>query len=87
MRGLAMAAVLVGLAIGPASAGWFSDEVPPPDGMKLSEIIAMIEGQGLTPITEVEFEGGTWKIEVHQADGREIDLAVDPKTGRIIMRK
>ena len=87
MRVIAIATVLLGLTAAPASAGWFSDEVPPQDAKKLSEIIRMIEEQGLATITEVEFDDGAWKIEVHQPDGREINLKVDPRTGQIISRK
>ncbi len=83
--------LMIGLAVmlsaWSASAGWFSDETPPENAKKLSEIVKALEDQGLGGITEIEFEDGVWKVEVHQANGTEIDLRVDPMTGEIKSRK
>src|SRR5262249_55498972 len=70
-----------------AQAGWFSDERPPDGAKKLSEIVKALEDQGLGGITEIEFEDGVWKIEVHNPDGSETDLRVDPLSGQILPRK
>jgi hypothetical protein len=78
---------LIGLSIASAGAGWFSDERPPAGAKPLSEIIRALEEQGLGGITEVEFDGGVWKIEVHNLDGSEVDLRVDPISGQIQTRK
>lgn len=85
--GMAVVVVVIGLSAWPAAAGWFSDEKPPAGAKPLSEIIKMLEEQGLTVITEVEFEDGAWKIEVYQPDGRELDVKVDPMTGQIQSRR
>jgi hypothetical protein len=85
--GIAVASVLVGLAMSQARAGWFSDEQPPAGAKPLSEVIKVVEDQRLGAITEVEFEDGVWKIEVHKPDGGEIDLRVDPISGQIQARK
>jgi uncharacterized membrane protein YkoI len=77
----------VGASIASARAGWFSDETPPAGAKPLSEVIRMLEDQGVRTITEIEFEDGVWKIEVHQPDGTEVDLKVDPMTGQIRSRK
>jgi len=79
----AMAAVMIGLALGSARAGWFTDERPPLDAKKLSEVIQAVEARGLGAITEIEFDDGVWKIELHGADGTEINLKVDPMSGEI----
>jgi hypothetical protein len=78
---------LIGLSMGTAHAGWFSDERPPAGTKPLSEIIRALEDQGLGGITEVEFDDGVWKIEVHQPDGKELDIRVDPMSGQIQSRK
>jgi len=70
-----------------ARAGWFLDERPPAGAKKLSEIVKALEDQGLGGITEIEFEDGVWKIEVHQPDGRETDLRVEPLSGQILPSK
>jgi hypothetical protein len=78
---------LIGLSMGTAYAGWFSDERPPAGAKPLSEIIRALEDQGLGGVTEVEFDDGVWKIEVHQPDGKELDIRVDPLSGQIQSRK
>jgi hypothetical protein len=62
---------------------WFSEETPPADAKPLSEIIKALEDQGYKTITEVEFEDGKWKIELHQTGGKEVWLKVDPMTGTL----
>jgi hypothetical protein len=66
-----------------AHAGWFRDETPPPNAKPLSTIIKTVEERNYGTITEVEFEGGKWEIEVHQAGGKEIEIHVDAISGQI----
>lgn len=79
-----IAFALLGLSAS-AQAGWFSDEdeTPPSRAKPLSEIIKTLEDQGYRTITEVEFEDGAREIEVHQDDGEELELRVDPETGEV----
>jgi len=79
---LAVAITLVGLSTS-AHAGWFSDETPPANAKPLSEVIKALEDQGYRKITEVEFEDGVWEIEVHETDGKEIKLKVNPVSGEV----
>ena len=79
--------LMIGVSALSARAGWFSDELPPSGAKKLSEIVKALEDQGLDGITEIEFEDGVWKIEVHRPDGSEIDVRVDPVSGQILSRK
>jgi hypothetical protein len=67
-----------------AHADWFTDEVPPANAKLLSEVIKSLEDQGYRTITEVAFDDGKWEIEVHHADGKELDLKVDAVTGQIV---
>ena len=66
-----------------AQAGWFSDESPPANAKPLSEIIKSVEDKGYKTITELEFDDGVWKVEVHQPDGKEVHIKVDPVSGAI----
>jgi hypothetical protein len=85
---VAAAAVLVVAGAGAAAAGWFSgEELPPPNAMKLSAVIKLLEDQGLSRIEEVEFEDGVWEVEVHQNDNKEVELHVDPLSGKIVKRE
>ena len=86
-RSWLVVALVISLTTMGAQAGWFSDERPPADAKKLSEIVKALEDQGLGGITELEFEDGVWKIEVHNPDGGETDLRVDPRSGQILSRK
>jgi hypothetical protein len=79
--------LMISLIVWRAHAGWFSDERPPANAKKLSEIVKTLEDQGLGGITEIEFEDGVWKIEVHNPDGSETDLRVDPVSGQILPRQ
>ena len=49
----------------------------------LSEIIKSVEDKGYKTITELEFDDGVWKVEVHQPDGTEVHIKVDPVSGAI----
>lgn len=69
--------------VGAAQAGLFSDESPPANAKPLSEIIKSVEDKGYKIITELEFDDGVWKIEVHQPDGKEIHIKVDPVSGAL----
>ena len=78
---------VIGMTVLSARASWFSDELPPAGAKKLSEIVKALEDQDLGAITEIEFEDGVWKIEVHNRDGSETDLRVDPLSAQILSRK
>jgi hypothetical protein len=87
-RWSAIVVVLVGVVeLVTGAAGWFSDEQPPAGAKPLSEIIKALEDQNIGVITEVELDGGVWKIEVHHPDGSESDLKVDPISGQIRSRE
>jgi hypothetical protein len=84
---LAIAGTLV-LASGVALAGWFSkEELPPANAKPLSIVIKSLEDQGYRNIEEVEFSGGVWEVEVHQASGKEVEFHVDPVTAQIVKRE
>jgi hypothetical protein len=74
MRILGTTLLIVALASATtmAHAGWFSEELPPANAKPLSEIIKAVEEKGYKTITDVEFDDGVWKIEVHQANGNEL---------------
>jgi hypothetical protein len=66
-----------------AFAGWFGDERPPVNGKPLSEIIKLVEEAGHKAIIEVEFEDGVYGIEALDAQNNEIELKVDPVSGKV----
>lgn len=58
-------------------------EIPPEGSIPLSEIIANLEINGHTWITEVEFEDGVWEIEFVSGDEK-YELEIDPMTGEAL---
>lgn len=58
-----------------------SDEIPPADAKPLSAIIKSIEDSGKGALTEIEFDDGLWKAELHNID-KKIKLKIDPRTGK-----
>ena len=66
-----------------AFAGWFGDERPPVNRKPLSEIIKLVEEAGHKAIIEVEFEDGGYGIEALDAQNNEIELKVDPVSGKV----
>lgn len=69
-----------------ARADWFKDEQPPANAKPLSTVIKNLEDKGMKTITEVSFDDGKWKIEVHQAGGKETTVRVDAMSGQIVAK-
>ena len=51
--------------------------------MTAAEVRARLEAQGYTNVHDVEFEDGVWTADAHSADGKRVDVSVDPKTGKV----
>lgn len=80
----ALAALIAAPAI--ALAGWFGDERPPANARPLSEIIKLVEEAGHKTIVELEFEGGVYEIEALDAQGKEVEIEVDPVSGKVSVK-
>jgi len=70
-----------------ANADWFTDETPPANAKPLSEVIKSVEDQGYKSIEHVDFDDDEWEIEVHQADGSEVELHVNAISGQITKKE
>lgn len=70
-----------------AKADWFTDETPPANAKPLSEVIKSLEDQGYKLIEHVGFDDDEWEIEVHQADGSEVELHVNAISGQITKKE
>ena len=51
--------------------------------MTAADVRAKLESQGYTNVHDVEFEDGVWTADAHSADGKRVDVSVDPKTGKV----
>lgn len=47
-------------------------------------VIARLTAAGYTDIHDVEFEGGVWKVEANDRTGADVELKVDPDTGKVL---
>jgi hypothetical protein len=57
-------------------------ESPPEGALRLEEILAKLDAEGITDVVDTDFRGGMWEIE-YMDDGEERELRVDPMTGEI----
>lgn len=48
-----------------------------------AQVRAKLEAQGYTNVHDVEFEDGVWTADAHSADGKRVDVSIDPRTGKI----
>lgn len=80
MYRFSMTALLLALAASPA----FADR-PPADALPLSQIVRMVEeGGDVDYIKEVDWDDdGHWEIEYVRQGGGQVEIDVDPRTGRI----
>ncbi|MGY0635179.1 PepSY domain-containing protein [Luteimonas sp. A478] len=56
---------------------------PGQDGMSEREVRDALAAAGYTDIDDVERDDGVWEADARDADGRRIDVRVDPRTGTI----
>lgn len=56
---------------------------PPTDGLKLSELLQVVEKAGYERIVEASFGRKAWEVEAYR-DGVKRELRVDPTSGEII---
>ena len=76
---LGVYAAAIGLLFGASPA---ASDTPPPGSKPLSEIAAIVEKSGYSPIEEAAFEDGSWEVEARQG-GTKYELRVDPISGEI----
>lgn len=78
---------VLGLALATAATTALAKQ-PPTGGeqqqaLTSTEITAMLGAQGYRNVHDVEFKDGAWKAEATSGDGKDVDLRIDPKTGRV----
>ncbi|MGX9719603.1 PepSY domain-containing protein [Stenotrophomonas acidaminiphila] len=57
------------------------------DALTAPQVRAQLEAQGYTKVKDLEFEDGMWKADATSADGRDVDVRLDPRTGRVYPEK
>ncbi|WP_313319055.1 PepSY domain-containing protein [Stenotrophomonas sp.] len=76
-RLLQSAALATALALAGASAAQAQDALTAP------QIRAQLEAQGYTDVKDVKFDDGMWEADATSADGKRVDVKLDPRTGTV----
>ena len=85
MRRMVTALTLIGtLALGAAAQAQDKPAIPPPNAMKLSAIIATVEGRaGFQYVYSVEWnEDGYYDVVYYTDDKAKVEMMLDPVTGK-----
>lgn len=72
------------LAIALAAAAGTSFAQNPTGNLTTTDVIRLVESAGYTNVRDVEFDDGLWDVEATAADGRSVDLKIDPTNGEVI---
>lgn len=49
-----------------------------------AQVIANLTAAGYTNLHDIDFENGVWKVEGHDPTGADVELKVDPNTGKVL---
>jgi hypothetical protein len=47
-------------------------------------VTAILTASGYTNIHDIDFEDGVWKVEANDSGGRDVELKVDPNSGKVL---
>ncbi|WP_303746875.1 PepSY domain-containing protein [Stenotrophomonas pigmentata] len=53
------------------------------DALTAPQVRAHLESQGYTDIKDVKFEDGMWEADATSADGKKVDVKLDPRNGTV----
>lgn len=53
------------------------------DALTAPQVRAQLEAQGYTNVRDVKFDDGMWEADATSADGKKVDLKLDPRTGTV----
>lgn len=78
------AGTVLALTLGLSGAA-FAQQAParPAQALTSAEVTSMLTAQGYRNVHDVKFEDGVWKADAESGDGKDLDLKVDPATGRV----
>ena len=90
-RGLRTTAVIVVAALGAGASLALAQTpaapaAPPANQLTLAEIESRVASEGLT-VKEIDVRDRLVEVEAYDANGREVDLVLDRRTGEILSRR
>lgn len=57
------------------------------DALTAPQVRTQLESQGYTRVKDLEFKDGMWKAEATSANGKDVDVRLDPRTGTVYPEK
>ncbi len=82
-RWLAPAVLATALALSAPLAAQEAGNAAAADTLTKPQVQAMLETKGYTKVHDIEFDNGMWEAEAESADGRNVDVRLDPRSGTI----
>jgi len=61
----------------------FAQDATPKEPLTQQQVRARLAEQGYTKIDDVKFEDGVWKADARSAEGHDVDVRLDAKTGQV----
>ncbi|MEQ8036213.1 PepSY domain-containing protein [Xanthomonas sp. WHRI 6106] len=55
----------------------------PAKALTSNEVTSMLTAKGYTKVHDVKFEHGVWTADARSGDGKDVDVHIDPVTGRV----
>ncbi len=93
---LSLSVAMIGMAIAPAFAQ-SADAATAPNAMPAEtkggtsltkpQVEQLLATHGYTKVDDLEFDKGLWQAKARSADGKDVDVKVDPATGEIVPDK
>ena len=80
---LASALVIASLLAAISASARDKDEIPPANAKRLSEIVAIVEAEGHTVITDIDFDDSVWIVRGYKSPF-EFEIRLDPVSGEIL---
>ncbi|KGK56530.1 putative membrane protein YkoI [Xanthomonas arboricola] len=78
-----MTTALIG-ALALVSQGAVAQEAAKPaKALTSNEVTSMLAAKGYTKVHDVKFEHGVWTADARSGDGKDVDVHIDPVTGRV----
>ncbi len=53
------------------------------DALTAPQVRAQLEAQGYTDVKDIKFDDGMWEADARSADGRQVDVRLDPRNGTV----
>ncbi|KLD72201.1 PepSY domain-containing protein [Xanthomonas pisi] len=78
-----MTTALIGALTLVSHGAFAQDTAKPAKALTSTEVTSMLTAKGYTKVHDVKFEHGVWTADARSGDGKDVDVHIDPVTGRV----